>query len=215
MLSETQFVFCETCSQETVELGTPRCAQCAQPGHFVREKCERCSAQRPAFDEVFALFEHEGAVAKAIHRLKYLDRSDLARPLGLLLAKGFQFAPEFRKLDVLVPVAVHEERFRARRYDHAALLTTSISRILGVPGDVSGLLRVKKTEQQVGLDETQRLANVEGAFSTSASFHERRVGLVDDVMTTGATVAEAAKTLKKAGAQSVTVLCLARQPRAS
>jgi ComF family protein len=213
VLSENQVVFCEACFVECNELRFPRCIQCAEPGEFRLKRCDRCLRNHPSYETVFAVFEYEGAVEKAIHRLKYSDRSDISKPLGTLLAKSFEHAEEFRALDVLVPIPLHESRFRERKYDHAALLTTAISGVLRVSAQIDGVVRLKSTVQQVGLSEAQRAQNVSGAFVGNGSFAGLHVGLIDDVVTTGATANEVASVLKRAGAKSVTVLCVARQPR--
>lgn len=196
--------FCAHCLHEVLELPTVHCATCAEPGSFPGGKCERCRGGVP-WQRAWAPFEHEGAIARVIHRFKYEDRSDLARPLGMLLLGGLERLP-----GVLVPLPLHEHRFRARKFDQAALLAHVLSRYGRRELVLNGLARIRHTPRQVGLNEAAREANVRGAFQASASVRGREVLLLDDVLTSGATAREACRVLSSAGATSVCVLTLAR-----
>lgn len=200
--------FCDDCAAEVLELPTVHCARCAEPGAFPGAQCERCRAGVP-WDRAWAPFEHEGAVARAIHRFKYEDRSDLSRPLGLLLA-----ATAKRELEAmpgaLVPLPLHEARFRARKFDQAALLATTLATATARPLELGWLSRVRDTPRQVGLSEAERERNVQGAFAASSAVQGRDVVLLDDVLTSGATAREATRVLREAGAAKVFVLTLAR-----
>ena len=169
-------------------------------------RCARCRERAPAFAKAQAPYLHGGALAEAIWRLKYDGCEELARPLGMLF-DGCE-APRSR---VVAPVPLHISRLRERGYDQAALLARSASRRFGLPyADL--LLRTRPTRAQVGLDRTRREANVRGAFRARRAVPGARVCLVDDVLTTGATAAEAARALLAAGAASVEVRTLARAP---
>lgn len=200
--------FCEACAQEVLPLPAVHCGRCAEPGRFPEGRCERCRAGVP-WDVAWAPFEHEGALARAIHRFKYEDRADLSRPLGELLAATAAGALAAMP-GVLVPLPLHEGRFRERRYDQAALLAGTVATRLGRASEPSWLTRRKPTRRQVGLSELERELNVRGAFEASPAVAGREVVLVDDVLTTGATAREAARVLREAGAAGVFVLTLAR-----
>ena len=200
--------FCEACAYEVLELPVVHCRSCAEPGAFEGQLCSRCVAGMP-WERAYAPFEHEGSLARAIHRFKYEDRSDLSRPLGVLLAATAktQLAamPGF-----LVPLPLHEARFRERKFDQAALLTAVLAQRLDREVKADWLLRLRDTRRQVGLSEAEREANVRGAFSASAAVQGHDVVLIDDVLTSGATAREAARALSAAGATRVFVLTLAR-----
>lgn len=200
--------FCEACAEEVLALPAVHCARCAEPGQFPRGLCRTCTAGVP-WTRAWAPFEHEGAVARAIHRFKYEDRSDLSRPLGLLLAE--RFAAELpREAGVLVPLPLHEARFRERKFDQAALLTAVVSQQTGLKAEGAWLSRTRDTRRQVGLSEPEREANVHGAFAATPEVAGQSVILVDDVLTSGATARAATRALVDAGAARVLVLTLAR-----
>jgi ComF family protein len=167
-------------------------------------RCARCRKHPPPYARAQAAFLHGGALSEAIHRLKYEGREELARPLGALFA-----ACEPPRADVVAPIPLHAARLRERGYDQAALLAREAGRRFGLP--VRPLLvRVRPTPQQVGLDRIRRDQNVRAAFRALPGATGVRVCLIDDVLTTGATAAEAARALAAAGAIRVEVRTLAR-----
>jgi ComF family protein len=158
-----------------------------------------------------ARFE-EGPARILVHRLKYSDRMELARPLGLWMARaGREILAE---ADLLVPVPLHRRRLIWRRFNQANALAAVVARACGKEVDPFALIRVKPTAPQVGLTRAQRASNVQGAFSVPdearLSVEGRAIVLVDDVMTTGATLNAAARALLRAGAKRVDVLVFAR-----
>jgi len=208
---ERERAFCRACWPEVAELPSVCCPRCSQPGAF-RQLCPRCEELPRTFTRAWAPFEHEGAIARAVHRFKYSDRADLARPLGALLAR--RAAAELRVLPgTLVPIPLHARRFRERQFDQAALLALELSRRSGRPAAPEVLEWVRHTSRQVRLEESEREANVRGAFAVRRGVAGADLVLVDDVMTTGATVREAAAVLLSDGARTVSVLCLARASR--
>ena len=107
----TRGFFCEACGHLVEEIPSVHCARCGEPGRFAHETCPRCASSAPAFASAFAPFEHDGSVARAIHRFKYEDHPELARPLGgLLAASAAQFLE--RTPAVVCPIPLHEKRFR-------------------------------------------------------------------------------------------------------
>ena len=158
-----------------------------------------------------ARFE-EGPARTLVHRLKYSDRMELARPLGLWMARaGREILAE---ADLLIPVPLHRRRLIWRRFNQANALAASIARACGKAADPFVLVRVKPTPPQVGLSRAQRATNMQGAFAVPEearlSVEGRAIVLVDDVMTTGATLNAAARALLRAGAKRVDVLVFAR-----
>jgi ComF family protein len=146
----------------------------------------------------------------ALQRYKYSRDVGLARPLGELLVERCPLPVS--EYDVVIPVPLHLTRLRWRGFNQAQFLAHILARPAGVPVDAVSLQRIRATRPQVELDETQRRRNVAQAFCVARpqAVHRRRVLLIDDVFTTGATVGECARVLLHAGAQGVDVLVLAR-----
>lgn len=171
----------------------------------------RALAQPPAYDRARAVAHHAGAMRRLVHRFKYADSHE-ARPLFArwLADAGHDLLAD---ADVIVPVPMGRWRLILRRYNQAAILAGEVSRLSGVPMAPLALARARKASRQVGLTRAQRRDNVAGAFRVPARRREevagRRVLLVDDVVTTGATVEACARVLKRAGATHVDVLALA------
>ncbi|MBM4782129.1 MAG: ComF family protein [Archangiaceae bacterium] len=204
--------FCDECAHLVLETQSPHCRRCSEPGAFPAGICPRCEGRRPPFMKAYAPFEHDGSVAKAIHRFKYEQRPDLSRPLASLLASAA--AAFFKEVTApLVPMPLHTGRFRERGYDQATLLAVELGAVLKRPVRDEWLSRTRETTRQVGLSEDARDANVRGAFSATAAVKGSDVLLVDDVYTTGSTASEAARTLVAAGAGRVFVVTLARARR--
>ena len=164
-------------------------------------------------DGEHAVFEYGGSIATAIVRLKYAGRSDLAPRFGPLMAQ--LMAPVAAHIDLIVPVPLHPGRLAERGFDQAALLAGPVATAMGVAHGVRALARIRATPRQASLDRAARAANVAAAFvcRTPRAVAGRRVCLVDDVRTTGATLASCAEALRIAGASRVVTLVLASRER--
>ncbi|NPA92673.1 MAG: ComF family protein [Chloroflexi bacterium] len=192
----------------------PFCVQCGTPLSGLgmgREEglCPACRQTPPAFDQARAWALMAGSVRQAVHRLKYRRDWALADVLAVQLlavvkAHGWE-------VDAVVPVPLSAARHRERGYNQAALLAFPVALGLGVPYRPHGLRRVRETRSQVGLSRAERWANMQGAFAAlPQQWHGQTILLIDDVMTTGATMHAAAKALKEAGARRVFALTVAR-----
>lgn len=202
-------ILCGDCQVEvepTLASGCPRCGEVLGTGE---RECARCTLEAPAFSVAYAPFVHAGSVARAIHRFKYEDHPELARPLtSLLLARSETFLAQAPALVCAVPL--HRRRFRERRFDQAMLLATEVARETGRTLVPDVLERIRDTPRQVGLTERERQQNVVGALRAKDRVDGQSFLLLDDVFTTGATAGEAARALVEAGALEVQVLTLAR-----
>jgi ComF family protein len=197
--------FCAGCAEAILPVpeGCPRCGLPGPP-----TTCGACLAAPPAFEAVRAGGLFGGPLADAIHAFKYGGRPALARPLGAWLAARAPLPP----LAVVVSVPLGRARRIARGYDQAALLADAMARAAGAGGRRlrGALRRIRETPPQVGKSRDERARNVAGAFEATAAVAGKDLVLVDDVVTTGATAAEAAAALRRAGARSVIVVALAR-----
>ena len=148
---------------------------------------------------------YDDATAKAIHRFKYGHDTTYSRPLGSMMAdytlEGF---------DLIIPVPLHIKRLRERGFNQSLLLANAIGKRQGIPVDPYILKRTRWTEPQVNLTGLERKVNVKGAFEVCGDVRGKRILIVDDVYTTGATVSECSKALKRSGAKEVCVLTLSR-----
>ncbi|GJE57810.1 Putative ribose-phosphate pyrophosphokinase [Methylobacterium thuringiense] len=163
------------------------------------------------FQRARAVALYDGTARDLVHRLKYGDRLDLGRAMArMMTSAGAELIAE---ADLLVPVPLHAFRLWRRRFNQAALLARSVARMSGIPCDTRSLVRVKRTRPQVGLTRAQRAENLQGAFRVPAAAKPRlagrRVLLIDDVTTTGATGNAASRALLRGGARQVDLLTFA------
>src|SRR5712691_4467848 len=169
-------------------------------------------ADPPAYGRARAAVRYDDVARDLVHRLKYGDRLDLATTMGRWMARAGRELLE--EADALVPVPLHWRRLWGRRFNQAAVLAEVTAATGGLPVLAGALRRMRATPQQVGLSRSERAVNVQGAFAVTpdgkAAIHGKRLVLVDDVLTAGATVDTCARTLLRAGARSVDVLVFAR-----
>jgi ComF family protein len=205
--------FCAPCAESLEPLLPPYCTRCGEPfgGEGPSHPCLRCLRKPPAFDLARAPFVYGGALREAIHRYKYGGAWDLGRHLAPLVAPG---APDLdpRGFDLVVPVPLHPRRLAERGFDQAVPLARAVARESDLPLRPRALRRLRATAPQAGLVGEARRANVRGAFAVArpSEVAGRRVLLLDDVVTTGATARACARALREAGARAVGVLSLAR-----
>jgi ComF family protein len=194
---------CPECWSKLEPIPRPYCPQCGMPAPVIEGLCGACRRGDHAFDFARSLFLFTDPMRGILHHLKYAGRVSLARPLGRqlrqhLVDEGFRGA-------VVVPVPLHRARERQRGFNQAELL----ARHLGLPVARRLLRRRKNTPSQTGLSRSQRTINLSAAFEVRGSAPECVI-VVDDVYTTGSTVHEIARTLKRAGTSRVEVLTVAR-----
>ena len=202
---------CGTCQEELPRLEPPFCFLCAQPGRLMMRLCRRCWERPLEIDGIRAPYQMESAIREAVHALKYQNVRALAPMLGQLLADFM--ADNALSADVLVPVPLHPRRERSRGFNQAMLLARGTGKASGLLVAGNALRRLRPTPSQArSAREDERWANVAGAFEAEAALVQgRRVLLVDDVCTTGATLEACSIALKQAGATSVWGLTLARE----
>jgi ComF family protein len=206
---------CPLCWNGIGFIERPYCEKLGTP--FVSETGEgllspAAIADPPAYDRARAAMRFGDVARELVHLMKYGDRLDLARPFGRWMVRaGRELLAD---ADALVPVPLHWSRLFQRRFNQSALLARSISRHAGTPVLDDVLQRTRATPPQVGLARKERAQNVQGAFAVApgARVHVkgRKLIVIDDVLTSGATADACARVLRRAGASRVDVLVLAR-----
>lgn len=172
--------------------------------------CGPCRQEETVFDRLRVFGAYDGELRQLIVLLKYNGLRPLAGPLGGWLALVAKQHPQVAEVDALVPVPLHPRRQRQRGYNQAELIGRELSRWIERPVAAGWLERLKDTPSQTGLTLAQRVENVRGAFAARSKLDSRRILLVDDVCTTGATLNACARALKGAGAKSVQAVTVAR-----
>ncbi len=223
VLERPDDIFCPSCALTLSPLvdACPRCARPSAAADGRPAPCLGCLERPPRFSAAVAGFEFGGAIAEAIRRLKWGHMPELAPALGQLLLEALRRAPsDFSTIDLIAPVPLHPRRLRKREFNQAAVLAAAMHEAarardapLGrIALDARALERTRDTPPQTGLDALQRRRNVLDAFAARnpARVREKRVLLVDDVLTTGATADACAAALARAGAAAVLVLTLGR-----
>jgi ComF family protein len=215
MKSGQDLPFCQTCFDDFTEIKSPICSICGRPFSYGIELdriCEDCIRKRPNFDLARAPYLYDGALMTAIHELKYAQKSHLADSLGYLLASFAQTWIGELKGSLILPVPLHPRRLRSRGFNQSLLLARCVVSKTGAELDFLSLRRTRFTRPQTELTSEERQRNVRKAFEVvkPEAVKGRTIVLVDDVATTGSTLNECAKALKKAGADSVLCLVLAR-----
>ena len=206
---ESRGILCAPCVADLPYLARPRCPQCALPaqGGLL---CGRCLGDPPEFDATIAVFAYAFPADVLVQGLKF--RGDLA--LASLLAGALQaeLGAGVERVDLVIPVPLHELMQWQRGYNQSMEIARSLAKPLGVPVVPDLCFRARDTAAQLELPWKERRDNVRNAFSCRRAIEGKRVAVVDDVMTTGATLNEVAATLKKFGAAHVTNWVVARTP---
>jgi ComF family protein len=212
-------LMCADCFQGITLLAQPFCRRCGVP--FPHQEaggraqlCPACRQAPPEFERARAALRYDAGSERLILPLKYADRTELAAVLALHMARAG--ADLLRVADLLVPVPLHRRRLFARRYNQAALLARALARRSGRPALPDALIRRRATASLGQMSAAERAAEVADAFAVRASraprIRGRRVLLIDDVLTSGATANACTRALRAAGAAAVDVLAAARVP---
>jgi ComF family protein len=216
---EAQGQLCAACFRETGFITEPFCSRCGVPFAAVAmggddHLCPACRAAPPMFQHARAALRYDAQGRRLILPFKHADRTELAETLAPHMARAG--AALLREADVLVPVPLHRARLFRRRYNQAALLAKALARIAQIPVVVDMLLRQRATASLGEMSAAERATEVAGVFAVRLSRTSRvvakRVLLIDDVMTSGATANACTATLLAAGATAVDVLVAARVP---
>jgi len=198
-------ILCKACANDLPRLQKPHCPRCALPTPN-GETCGRCLAKPPHYDATLAVYSYDFPLDKLVQSFKY----------GHRLALGAYFGQQLAALagnlaaDLIIPLPLHPLRLRERGFNQALELARPLGRTLNLPIDSASCSRTRNTPAQANLAWRERTKNIRGAFHCATDFTGKRIILVDDVMTTGASLDECARTLKLHGAVEVTLLVVAR-----
>ena len=198
-------ILCPACAADLPHLLGPCCPRCALPKPQ-GEICGRCLTTPPHFDAALAAYRYDFPVDKLVQAFKYGHRLALGDYFGRQLARLAATLPA----DLIVPLPLSEQRLRQRGFNQALEISRALARARRLPIDATTCRRTRDTPAQAGLAWRERVNNLRHAFACSADLSGARIILVDDVMTTGASLDECARTLKLHGALEVTALVLAR-----
>ena len=208
--------FCPACLQTLELVSEPYCPTCGNPYSTdgpTPHLCGDCLGGVHLFDRARATGFYRGILRETIHRFKYGGQTFLARPLARIVAACGKELTKLHNVDLIVPVPLHAKRLRQRGFNQASLLARHLGSALKISVDYASLKRSRWTEPQTGLSRRQRALNVKGAFELSRpkKIEAKSILLVDDVFTTGETVNQCVRALKKdGGAKEVVVLTVAR-----
>jgi ComF family protein len=204
---------CSHC-RDKLEKNRHACHRCALPLPATapaRSLCGRCCRQAPPWERLQAPWLYRGGIAELIRELKFRQKLAAGRTLGLLLAGHLEEMQELPQL--LLPVPLHASQLGERGFNHAAEITRSLSRAIGIPWSSRRLLKARPTAPQHNLGRQARRSNLRHAFQYHGTAELRHVAVVDDVVTTGSTAMEITRTLKKGGVEKISIWALARTPR--
>lgn len=190
---------CAGCQAQLPALGSQQCPVCAAPtpGNLT---CGRCLQRAPRYDRVVAALEYAHPVDALVQSLKYRGGLSAARPLAWALAERIEREPY---PDIVLPMPLAAERLVQRGFNQAAVIGRLVCREFGIALDHRTALRLRAGLPQASLPWKERTRNVRGVFACEADLTGKRVAVVDDVLTTGATLDSLAADLKRAGAQEV------------
>ena len=192
------------------------CSHCALPlaEDISGVLCGRCIKKLPLFDYSYSLFRYEDEIIRLVHQLKFGEKISYARSIGELLLTTMvdRLLPEQGMPDCVIPVPLHDRRLRERGYNQSTEIARVLAKKMDLPIAQGKVVRQRSTLTQTGLKADERQRNIKGAFKVVSELNDKHVLVVDDVITTGSTVNELAKALKKSGVERVGVLSIARAP---
>ena len=206
---------CPECFTRIRFIKEPYCLKCGRPLRPFEDRiCKNCQKEKRYFKKICSISLYQGVMREAILLLKYQKVKALISPLGKLLLKYCQENLKINDFDLVLPVPLYRSKRKEREFNQAEVFARMIAEHYSLPLAQENLLRIRDTRTMSGLNPEERRRNVKGAFSVKRQeeVKNKRILLIDDICTTGATVDECSKVLLTAGVKEVTVLTLARTP---
>lgn len=193
----------------------PKCKICSYPFEFEIEEnmlCAGCLSKKPAYDKAFSTFIYKDVIKDVIGKFKYHDNAYLSKKLAQILFN--RCSKDIQEIDLIIPVPLHKKRLRTRKFNQSLIIARELSKLSSTNICRDLLLRTKNTIAQAGLTKKQRKDNLRNAFEINKKHQDtiknKNILIVDDVMTTGATLENCSKILKQHGANKVFVLTIAK-----
>jgi len=201
---------CSSCLQSLAWHIAPKCPQCGLLSNGLI--CGSCLSSPPSFDATHALFNYDYPLDRLLQHYKYKESLHLADAFSALLINSLLDTGlnQKSKIDLIMPMPMHHERLKQRGFNQALEVARLISKNMQIKLDYTSCQRIKLTPPQASLPLKERIKNIRGVFQCNKNLQGLSVALVDDVMTTGASLNELAKTLKQAGAAHVECWVIAR-----
>ena len=204
---------CQVCWKKINWISDPRCEICGAPFTVLLNNiCAICLEKKPHFDKAISVFEYDDFSKNIIIKFKHYDSTHLTKYISSLMYLASK--PYVDEAHIIVPIPIHLSRRLKRKYNQSELIAMEISRASGLPYEPRILKKHKKTLSQEELSAQKRKTNVKGSFSINKFYKDmikdKEIILVDDVFTTGSTVNECSKILKKNGVKKVTVITLSK-----
>lgn len=200
---------CDACCKSLPWHTAQQCPQCGLPTQNANIICGSCLSSAPHFDATQALFSYDFPVDSLLQHYKYRNQLHLSNTFATLLHRQIS-ATNTKKIDLIIPMPMHHARLKERGFNQALELARIVSDKLQLKLDYTACLRNKLTPPQASLPLKQRIKNIHGVFHCIKNLQGLNIAVVDDVMTTGASLNELAKTLKQAGAAHVECWVIAR-----
>jgi len=210
-LGDGKNLFCAECLAELSMINAPRCSGCGGTLDGVLDYCAKCMEfEKRPWDGALALFNLRGAGQKLVYAFKFYGRPELARPFAALARELLE--KENLDIDLIIPVPLHWSRCFTRGYNQAALFCEELARLTKIKFQPA-LQRIKRTRQQARLDRDERHKNLSGAFAlkSGVDLRGKTILLVDDVMTTGATLSAATKAFENLEVKAIYTLVIGRR----
>lgn len=202
--TNSEFSICSACVQDLLLAPHPSCPQCGLSTQG--DICGKCLKQQPHFDATHALFTYGYPVDALLQHYKYNNALYLSQTFAQLLSEKMKD----KDIDVIIAMPLHPTRIKERGFNQSLELAKIIAKQHDIALDSASCNRIKNTPPQASLPFKSRLKNMQGAFACTQLFAGKHIALIDDVMTTGSSLNELAKTIKKAGARKVSCYVLAR-----
>lgn len=204
---------CADCWKQIKWISEPKCLNCGIPFEInVQKICEHCLKKKPAFDNAVSVFEYNDFSKNMILKFKYNDATYMSEQFSSWMYRVCEL--DIKNANFIIPVPIHFVKRLKRKYNQSELLAKEISEKSGIKYEPRILKKIKNTLAQEGLSKVHRQKNIKGTFEVDKKYvhllDKKTIVIVDDVLTTGATVNECAKMLKKCGVEKIIVITLAR-----
>lgn len=201
---------CERCRKEVRLIREPRCKKCGKPVRYEEQEfCYDCQNTQHFYEQGRSLWLHKMPVSQSVYQFKYKNRRIFAEYYAAKMAEQFSDLIRQWEIEVIIPVPIHKSKWKKRGYNQAEVLANELSRRMHIPVESFAVRRVQKTDPLKTMNPQERKRALSRAFAVSADWKKKKnVLLIDDIYTTGSTIDEIARILKKKGVQKVYFLTI-------